>query len=215
MGKKGRWPKSFKVPAGTEPVARKKLKLGAFKVGSKIVQMDIAKGQRENRQGFAIFCWRTVPGAGGSYPKQGAQICPSNSLFPGDFRMNFCSIFLILGVCLQSGGGSPDKVLSPSEAAKKVGEKVVVEFEVGSTGGNNNFYINTEKDFMDPKNLTIILPKPSKIKFMKSQKIEDLDKHFQGKKIRVSGMVKLFEGKPRIQVDEPGQITILPEKTVK
>jgi hypothetical protein len=126
--------------------------------------------------------------------------------------MNFSAMFLILGLFYQANGSSAEKALSPSDAAKKVGEKIVVEFVVGSTGGNNNFYINTEKDFMDPKNLTIILPKPSKLKFMKTQKVEDLDKYFEGKTVRITGTVKLFEGKPRIQVDEPNQITIVPSK---
>lgn len=126
--------------------------------------------------------------------------------------MNISAIVLILGLFHQANAAGTAKAVTPSEAAKKIGEKVLVEFVVGSTGGNNNFYINSEKDFMDPKNLTIILPKPSKIKFMKSQKIEDLDKHFEGKTVRISGTVKLFEGKPRIQVDEPNQITIVPSK---
>lgn len=126
--------------------------------------------------------------------------------------MQFIALILSLAIFQQGNGANQEKALSPAEASKKVGEKVVVEFVVGSTGGNNNFYINTEKDFMNPNNLTIILPKPSKIKLMKTQKIDDLDKHFEGKTVRISGMVKLFEGKPRIQVDEPGQITILPRK---
>lgn len=126
--------------------------------------------------------------------------------------MNLSAMFLVLGLFYQTNGATSEKALSPSDASKKIGEKIVVEFVVGSTGGNNNFYINTEKDFMDPKNLTIILPKPSKLKFMKTQKIEDLDKYFEGKTVRISGTVKLFEGKPRIQVDEPSQITILPSK---
>ncbi len=126
--------------------------------------------------------------------------------------MSLFPLIVCLGLFHQTVKDKLVPIGPPAEAIKKLGERFCVEFEVGSTGGNNNFYINSEKDFKDPKNFTIILPKPAKIQYGKVNKIDDLDKHFAGKKVRVTGVVKLFEGKPRIQVDDPLQIVILPGK---
>ncbi len=123
--------------------------------------------------------------------------------------MSIFPLILCFGLFHQNIEVPPVKIGPPAEAIKKLGERFCVEFEVGSTGGNNNFYINSEKDFKDPSNFTVILPKPAKIQYGKLKKVEDLDKHFAGKKVRVTGVVKLFEGKPRIQVDDPEQIVIV------
>ncbi|MCI0702073.1 MAG: alkaline phosphatase family protein, partial [Planctomycetia bacterium] len=52
----------------------------------------------------------------------------------------------------------PDGVLSPDDAAKKVGEKVTVQFVVQSAGGKANLYLNSRKNFQAKDNFAVILP---------------------------------------------------------
>jgi DNA/RNA endonuclease YhcR with UshA esterase domain len=100
--------------------------------------------------------------------------------------------------------------LSPAEAAKKVNEKVTVQMEVKSTGGKDNWFLNSEADFKDDKNFTVFIPKETVEKFKKN-KIDE-PAHFKSKTIQVSGTVTLFKDKPQIKVDEPDQIKILEKK---
>ena len=95
--------------------------------------------------------------------------------------------------------------ITPAEAAKKVNEKVVVELEVKSTGGRENFYLNSEEDFKDVKNFTIFISKDYLEKFNKAG-IESPSKHFKGKTIQVTGTVVLEKQKPWIKVTDPDQI---------
>jgi DNA/RNA endonuclease YhcR with UshA esterase domain len=105
----------------------------------------------------------------------------------------------------------PTKPLTPAEAAKKVNEKVTVEMEVKSTGGNSNCYLNSEADFKDSKNFAVFIPQAAKAKF-KAAKIDDPREYFKGKVIRVTGTVTLNEDKPRIKVDSPDQIVTVEKK---
>jgi DNA/RNA endonuclease YhcR with UshA esterase domain len=101
--------------------------------------------------------------------------------------------------------------ISPTEAAKKVNEKVTVEMEVKSTGGTSNWYLNSEESFKDGKNFTVFIPKDSVEKFKKN-KIEDPAVTFKGKTIQVTGTVTLNKEKPQIKVEDPEQIKILSKK---
>jgi DNA/RNA endonuclease YhcR with UshA esterase domain len=103
--------------------------------------------------------------------------------------------------------------LTPAEAAKKVNEKVVMQMEVKSTGGDNNRYLNSEEDFKDPRNFTIFIAKNDLEKFQKAG-VEKPEVHFKGKLIEVTGTVVLQKEKPQIKVSEPEQIKIVvKEKT--
>ena len=48
--------------------------------------------------------------------------------------------------------------LTPADAAKKLDQKVTVEFVVKSTGGKTAVYLNSEEDFKSDKNLTLFVP---------------------------------------------------------
>ena len=98
--------------------------------------------------------------------------------------------------------------LTPSDAAKRVNEKVVVRMEVKSTGGDNNRYLNSEEDYKDAKNFTIFISKNDLAKFKKAG-IEKPEVHFKGKLIDVTGTVVLQKEKPQIKVEEPDQIKIV------
>lgn len=119
--------------------------------------------------------------------------------------------------------------LTPTEAAKKVNEKVVVEFEVKSTGGRVNHYLNSEEDYMDAKNFTIHIPEEAVPKF-KKEGIASPMKHYKGKVIQVTGTVvlikteliekdkpgvKVEKERPWIKVLEPSDIKIVTKDTEK
>jgi DNA/RNA endonuclease YhcR with UshA esterase domain len=101
--------------------------------------------------------------------------------------------------------------LTPADAAKKVDQKVTVEFEVKSTGGKTAVYLNSEADFKSDKNFTVFLPAKAVEKF-KAAKVDDPAVHFKGKTVRVTGTVTLFKEKPQIKVDGPDQIKLVEKK---
>ena len=98
--------------------------------------------------------------------------------------------------------------LTPAEAAKRINEKVVMQMEVKSTGGDNNRYLNSEEDYKDAKNFTIFISKDHLGKFKKAG-IEKPEVYFKGKLIEVNGTVVLQKEKPQIKVEEPDQIKIV------
>src|SRR5438067_23061 len=72
-------------------------------------------------------------------------------------------------------------VIGPADAAKKVNEQVTLEMEVKSaTLRGTNCFLNSEKDFRDPKNVTLFIDKDAVAKF-KEAKIDDPAAHFKGK----------------------------------
>ena len=105
------------------------------------------------------------------------------------------------------------KPLSPAEAAKNVDKKCTVEMEVKSTGksGNRRVFLNSEANYRDGKNFTVMLDRGVLAKFKKA-KVEDPAEHFKGKTIRVTGTVKLYNNRPEIAVDDPAQITVVEKK---
>jgi len=102
----------------------------------------------------------------------------------------------------------PEGVLSPAEAAKKVGEKVTVQFTVASTGGQTNLYLNSDKDFKSKENFAVVLT--SKGKTGKWDKATG--DTFKGKTIRVTGAVKLFKDSPQLDVTDEKQLEIVEGK---
>jgi DNA/RNA endonuclease YhcR with UshA esterase domain len=102
-----------------------------------------------------------------------------------------------------------DKPLTPTEAAKKVGEKVTVELEVKSARkGNGVAFLNSEADFKDKKNFTLSINKAGVEKF-KEAKVEDPADHFKGKTVRATGKVTLYWERPQIIVEDPAQFVIV------
>jgi DNA/RNA endonuclease YhcR with UshA esterase domain len=103
--------------------------------------------------------------------------------------------------------------ISPAEAAKNIDKKCTVEMEVKSTGkvGNRRVFLNSEANYRDGKNFTVMLGRDALAKFKKA-KVEDAAAHFKGKTIRVTGTVKLYNNRPEIAVDDPSQITVVEKK---
>jgi DNA/RNA endonuclease YhcR with UshA esterase domain len=109
-------------------------------------------------------------------------------------------------------GDDQTKPIGPAEAATKVNEQVTLEMEVKSaTLRGMNCFLNSEKDFRDPKNLTLFIDKDALSKF-KDAKIDDPAAHFKGKVVRVEGKVVLFRDRPEIKLSGPDVIKIVEKK---
>src|SRR5947208_750534 len=100
------------------------------------------------------------------------------------------------------------KAITPAEAAKKLDEKCTVEMEVKSVGmpkSGRVVFLNYETDFRSTQKLTIMLGQQA-LEKMKKKKVEDVSAYYKGKTIRVTGLVKLYSGRPEIVVNDPDDI---------
>ena len=99
--------------------------------------------------------------------------------------------------------------LTPEQAAKKVNEECTVQVEVLSTGkGKAVVFLNSRKDFKAADNFTVFINKEG-VNKLKEAKVEDPAAHFKGKKVRVTGTVKLYRDKPQIVVEKAEQIRMV------
>jgi DNA/RNA endonuclease YhcR with UshA esterase domain len=100
--------------------------------------------------------------------------------------------------------------LSPLEAASRINEQVTVEMLVRAAKNCphcSQIFLDSEEDHHDPNNLAVAVTETGAARF-KGARIGDPALHFKGKLIRVTGVVTLKEKRPRIEVDDPGQIEV-------
>lgn len=105
-----------------------------------------------------------------------------------------------------AGKPRPAGVLSPAEALTKVGEEVTVQFEVKAArrvGGR--LFLNSEPDFRDEKNFTVMLAGPALAGKYKAAAGEA----FQGKTVRVKGKVTEYQKRPQIEVADEKQVEVV------
>ena len=103
------------------------------------------------------------------------------------------------------------QAISPVEALKRLSDPVTVEMFIKRTKSctcSSQFFLDCEENKRDPKNLGLVVTTAGAAKFREAG-IDDPADHFQGKTIRVRGVVILKEGLPYIEVDDPGQIEIV------
>jgi DNA/RNA endonuclease YhcR with UshA esterase domain len=105
------------------------------------------------------------------------------------------------------------KPLTPEEALKKVDERVTVQMEVKSTGGNTARYLNSDANYRSDKNFAIFIPQNALAKFHKAD-IDEPAQYYKGKTIQVTGTVELASSKttsnrPQIRVEDPAQIKVI------
>lgn len=98
--------------------------------------------------------------------------------------------------------------ITAAEALKKIDQKVTVQMEVKSTGGNTARYLNSEADFKSEKNFAIFIPNVALPNFEKAG-AGDPGKYYFGKTIQVTGTVSLAQNRPQIRVQEPDQIKVI------
>jgi DNA/RNA endonuclease YhcR with UshA esterase domain len=128
--------------------------------------------------------------------------------------MRTCSIAAACLSILLSRAIVADEVkpIGPAEAAKKVNEQVTVEMEVKSATLRGTLcFLNSEKSFRDPGNLTLFIDKDALAKF-KDAKIDDPAAHYKGKVVRVEGKVVLYQNRPEIKLSGPDAIKIAEPK---
>ena len=126
--------------------------------------------------------------------------------------MRAVAIMVLLPLAVWADDAKPKdaKPLTPVEAAKKVNEKVTVELTVNSTGGRGKrIFLNSEKNYRDGKNFTILLDLAKAGDRFEKAKIDDPAKHYTGKLIRVTGTVTEYQNRPELVVTDPEQIKIV------
>jgi thiosulfate/3-mercaptopyruvate sulfurtransferase len=113
---------------------------------------------------------------------------------------------------LQRHSDNAAKSISPAEAVTRINQQVSVEMFVTTTKDRlekrGEIYLDSEKDFRDPKNLGVVITRTGAAKF-RDAKIDDPAAHFLHKTIRVTGAVIIKQRRSRIEIDEPIQIQII------
>ena len=101
--------------------------------------------------------------------------------------------------------------ISAEEAINRVGESVTVQMLVQkkkSCTGSCQVFLDSEKNHRDPKNLGVVVTVEGRPKFTEAG-IDDPTAHFNGKTIRVRGVVIRKEKGPYIEVNDPSQIELV------
>ena len=102
--------------------------------------------------------------------------------------------------------------LSAEEAVSRVNESVFVEMLVQKTKsctGSCQVFLDSEQNHRDPKNLGVVITVDGRPKFTEAG-IDDPTAHFNGKTIRVRGVVVIRkEDRPYIDVNDPSQIEMV------
>src|SRR4249920_245686 len=101
--------------------------------------------------------------------------------------------------------------LSAVEAISRVNESVTVEMLVQRTkrcSCSGQGFLDSEANHRDPKNLGVVVTETGWAKFSKAG-IDDPTAHFNGKTIRVHGVVICKENRPYIEVNDPSQIEMV------
>jgi hypothetical protein len=101
--------------------------------------------------------------------------------------------------------------LSPVEAIGRINESVMVEMVVRRTKcctGSCQVFLDSEPNHRDLKNLGVVITVEGRPKFTETG-IDDPTGHFNGKTIRVRGVVIRKEKGLYIEVNDPTQIEIV------
>jgi hypothetical protein len=104
------------------------------------------------------------------------------------------------------------KPLSPVEARGKVGQEVTVQMVVQTAKNRlekrGEIYLDAEPDFRDPKNFAVVVTRAGAALYATAG-IADPAEHFLQKTIRATGVVKVVDEVPRIEVDDLKQVEIV------
>jgi DNA/RNA endonuclease YhcR with UshA esterase domain len=103
--------------------------------------------------------------------------------------------------------------LSSGEASRRINEQVTVEMRVKAAKNCQHcsqVFLDSEEDHHDPKNLAVAVTLAGKANF-REMGINDPARHFKGQVIRVTGMVRLKDSRPQIEVDDPRQMEVVEE----
>ncbi|MFO0822229.1 MAG: protein kinase [Gemmataceae bacterium] len=95
--------------------------------------------------------------------------------------------------------------LTPAEAAKKVGEKVTVQFVVASMGGKTFLYLNSRLDFVSKDNFAVVLSPRQQVGMW----AKPTNEMVVGKTIRATGVVKVYKDATQLELADLKDLVIL------
>lgn len=101
--------------------------------------------------------------------------------------------------------------LSPVEAINLVNESVTAEMLVQRTKcctGSRQVFLDSEPNHRDSKNLGVVVTEGGRANFSEAG-IDDPAAHFNGRNIRVRGVIIRKENRPYIEINDPSQIEIV------
>lgn len=119
------------------------------------------------------------------------------------------SIFIWLIFCGLGTGKvfSQEKVISWEEARDHIGQSVVVEGGIVRTFNSGRAcFLNFHPDYQHHLSLVILAPDFPEFP-------PEPEKYYLNKKVRARGRILLYQGRPEIILDSPGQIILLDELT--
>jgi DNA/RNA endonuclease YhcR with UshA esterase domain len=118
-------------------------------------------------------------------------------------------VAVALGSVAMGQDTDSEKPLSAVEAREKLGQRVFVAVEIKTAKDRlekrGEIYLDSELNFRDEKNLAIVITRKG-ADSLRSKQIDKPAERFQGKKIKVRGVVSEVDGVRRIEVDDADQI---------
>ncbi len=108
-----------------------------------------------------------------------------------------------------------EKVISAGEIRSHIGKECTAEMTVKASKNavpRRTYYLNSEEDFHDEKNLAVVISYDHASKFQEGG-IDDPADYYKGKTIRVTGKVIEEDNEVRIRVEDPKQIKLVEPKT--
>ena len=120
----------------------------------------------------------------------------------------FALAVLLVLVGLLPSPAAAQKVVAPDEAARHVGELVTVEGVVTqvSMSRSNTTFVNFGAPYPKQAFNAVI--------FSSSRGRFDDPSQWQGKRLRVTGKVRLYRGKPEIILERPNQVELSPQAEI-
>lgn len=113
---------------------------------------------------------------------------------------------------VKSAEKDENEFVKPEDALQHLGKKVTIEMTVvrAAYGKNNTtFFMNSEENYRDPKNFTVLLYEKAAEELFPDTDFAELEKKFKGKRIRITGIVKLYMGRAEILLEQPEQLEII------
>jgi hypothetical protein len=126
--------------------------------------------------------------------------------------------FALAGMAAVRGADDPkttEKVIPATEIRDHIGQECTALMKVKASKNavpRRTYYLNSEEDFHDEKNLAVVISYDHAAKFQEAG-IDDPAVHYKDKTIQVTGKVIKEDDEIRIRVDDPKQIKVVEPKS--
>jgi alkaline phosphatase D len=102
-----------------------------------------------------------------------------------------------------------DRVLTPALVAEHLKREVTLEMRVAATGASKELvFLNSSPERSSEDNFTIVLDRKAQ-ESLRGAGIADPRRHYDGKAIRVVGVLSLFRERPQIIVSDAAKVQVL------